>query len=75
MDPHRLVQMANQIGTFFQADPDRAAALDGIATHIKRYWDPRMRSQLLTWLDEHAGEGLSETVAEAIRANRDKLAV
>jgi formate dehydrogenase subunit delta len=74
MDPHRLVQMANQIGTFFQAEPDRAAALDGIATHIKRFWDPRMRSELITWLDEHAGEGLSELAGAAIRANRDKLA-
>jgi len=74
MDPHHLVHMANQIGAFFQAEPDRAAALDGIATHIKRFWDPRMRSQLLAWFDEHAGEGLSEITADAIRTNRDKLA-
>ena len=74
MDPHRLVQMANQIGTFFQSEPDHAAALDGIAMHIRRFWDPRMRTQILTWLDEHAGEGLSDIVAEAIRSHRDKLA-
>jgi formate dehydrogenase subunit delta len=66
--------MANQIGAFFQAEPDRALALDGIAAHLKRFWDPRMRTQLLTWLDEHGGEGLTELVAEAIRTNRDKLA-
>jgi formate dehydrogenase subunit delta len=74
MDPQHLVQMANQIGAFFKAEPDRAAALDAIALHIRRFWDPRMRSQILAWLDEHAGEGLSEIVAEAIRSNRDKLA-
>jgi formate dehydrogenase subunit delta len=74
MDPHHLVHMANQIGAFFQAEPDRAAALEGIAGHLRRFWDPRMRRQILAWLDEHGGEGLTEIVAEAIRANRDKLA-
>ena len=51
MDPHHLVHMANQIGAFFQAEPDRAAALEGIAGHLKRFWDPRMRSQILAWFD------------------------
>ena len=73
MDPQHLVHMANQIGAFFQAEPDRALALDGIAGHLKRFWEPRMRTQLLAWLDDHSGEGLTELVAEAIRANRDKL--
>jgi len=73
MDIQRLIHMANQIGAFFQAEPDRAVALEGIAAHLKRFWDPRMRKQILTWLDEHGGEGLSEIVAEAIRLNRDKL--
>ncbi len=74
MDPHHLVNMANQIGAFFQSEPDRAAALEGIAGHLKRFWDPRMRRQILAWLDEHGGEGMSDIVAEAIRINRDKLA-
>jgi formate dehydrogenase subunit delta len=74
MDPQHLVHMANQIGTFFQAEPDRTLALDGIAGHLKRFWDPRMRTQLLAWLDEHRGEGLTELVLEAVRTNRDKLA-
>ena len=74
MDPQRLVHMANQIGAFFQSEPDRALALEGIAGHLKRFWEPRMRKQLLAWLDEHRGEGLTELVLEAVRANRDKLA-
>lgn len=73
MDIHHLIKMANQIGTFFQSEPDRAAALDGIAGHIKRFWDPRMRRELLAWMDQHAGEGLSELVAEAILTRRDAL--
>lgn len=74
MDPQRLVHMANQIGAFFQTEPDRALALEGIAGHLKRFWEPRMRSQLLAWLDEHQGEGLTELVLEAVRTNRDMLA-
>jgi formate dehydrogenase subunit delta len=74
MDIQHLIKMANQIGTFFQAEPDRAAALEGIAGHIKRFWDPRMRRQIVEWVDQRSGQGLSEIVAEAIRLNRQQLA-
>jgi formate dehydrogenase subunit delta len=74
MDIQHLIKMANQIGTFFQSEPDRAAALEGIAGHIKRFWDPRMRRQIVEWVDQGSGQGLSEIVAEAIRLNRQRLA-
>lgn len=73
MDAQRLIHMANQIGAFFEAEPDRAAALEGIAGHIKRFWDPRMRREILNWVDEHDGEGLSALVLEAIRTRRSLL--
>jgi formate dehydrogenase subunit delta len=65
--------MANQIGSFFQSEPDHTLALEGIASHLKRFWEPRMRQQILAWLDEHGGEGLTDLVAEALRTNREKL--
>jgi formate dehydrogenase subunit delta len=74
MNIQRLVRMANDIGNFFKAEPDHAQAVDGVATHIKRFWDPRMRRELLTWIDEHEAQGLAPLVAEAIRAHRDRLA-
>ena len=73
MDAHKLVKMANEIAAFFDADPDRAVALAGIAGHLKRFWDPRMRRELLRWQDEHAGEGLKDSVRDALVAHRDKL--
>jgi formate dehydrogenase subunit delta len=73
MDIQHLIKMANQIGAYFQAEPDRAAALDGIAGHIKRFWDPRMRRQIVEWVERHGAEGLSELAAEAIRTARDRL--
>ena len=73
MDVHRLIKMANEIGAFFEAEPDRAVALEGVANHIERFWEPRMRRELLRWVDEHNGEGLKELVLGAIQANREKL--
>ena len=73
MDPHKLVKMANEIASFFEAEPDRAAVLEGVAGHLRRFWDPRMRRELLRWQDEHGGEGLTDTVRDAIAAHRDKL--
>jgi formate dehydrogenase subunit delta len=66
--------MANEIGAFFQADPDRKTALDGVAGHLRRFWDPRMRREILRWVDETGGSGLTPLVLDAIRANREKLA-
>jgi formate dehydrogenase subunit delta len=43
----QLVRMANDIGNFFRAEPNREDAIDGIANHISRFWTPRMREKLL----------------------------
>ncbi|MET0905578.1 MAG: formate dehydrogenase subunit delta, partial [Tardiphaga sp.] len=40
--PDRLIYMANQIGDFF-ASQGHDHAVAGIAEHIKKFWDPRMR--------------------------------
>ncbi len=73
MDTHHLVKMANDIANFFASEPDHQGARDGIAGHIRRFWDPRMRRELLKWVDEHAGEGLHPLALEALRTNHDKL--
>ena len=65
MSAERLVQMANDIGHFFAAEPKRADAIAGIAGHIQRFWDPRMRRQIAAHL-AGGGEGLEELTREAI---------
>jgi formate dehydrogenase subunit delta len=64
MSADRLVMMANQIGKFFapQRDGDPAAA---IATHIRKFWDPRMRAAIVAHLDK-GGEGLEDPVRQAV---------
>lgn len=75
MDLETLVHMANRIGEFFAAMPDRDEAREGIATHIQRYWAPQMRKALLEQLDEAREAGLQELVVEAVRSKRQMLAV
>ena len=63
----QLVKMANQIEAFFRAESDRQIAVAGIANHVKRFWDPRMRKQILSYV--HAGGGgLGDLAVEAIKA-------
>ncbi len=63
-----MIRMANQIAAFFEAYP-RQEALDGIAKHIKNFWDPRMRQQLNEYLDG-GGEGLSPLAISALAPKR-----
>ncbi|KAB2639125.1 MAG: formate dehydrogenase subunit delta [Verrucomicrobia bacterium] len=69
MDQQHLVRMANSIGDFFEAMPDRQEALGGIAGHIKRFWEPRMRKELMAYVDA-GGHGLQDIVREAIAGDR-----
>jgi formate dehydrogenase subunit delta len=64
-----LIQMANDIGNFFRAQP-RQEAVAGIANHIRSFWSPQMREKLMGQLD--AGViGLDDLPREALRSLRD----
>lgn len=70
MDPRRLTAMANQIGAFFRAQGE-AAAVAGIEDHLRKFWDPRMRREIVAHL-QAGGEGLAPTVRAAVaRLARD----
>lgn len=60
----KLVYMANQIGTFFKSQ-GQDVAVKGISEHIRKFWDPRMRSKIFAHLDQ-GGEGLDPLVREAL---------
>ena len=66
MNSNNLVSMANQIGDFFAAMPDHNEALDGIADHIKKFWDPRMRRALKQHIEQENGQGLNALVRESL---------
>ena len=75
MDEQNLIDMANRIGEFFDSMPDRNEALDGVADHIRRFWEPRMRRRLLEALDrpDAAGIQMSPIVKEALLRHRVQL--
>jgi formate dehydrogenase subunit delta len=64
MSPDRLVYMANQIGAFFKSQGP-GKAVPGIAEHIRKFWDPRMRKAILAHLDA-GGSGLDPSVRDAL---------
>jgi formate dehydrogenase subunit delta len=64
MSPDRLIYMANQIGAFFRSQ-GHDQAVSGIADHIHKFWDPRMRSAIFAHLDA-GGAGLDPNVREAL---------
>jgi len=73
MDLDNLIHMANRIGAFFAPMPERDAALIGIADHIRKFWDPRMRRQILAALDAGEAEGLDALVRTALETHRAAL--
>jgi len=62
-----LVGMANDIGAFFASETDQNVAADGIRQHIRKYWDPRMRSQIIAHYKETGGAGMEGPVRAAVQ--------
>jgi formate dehydrogenase subunit delta len=56
-------RMVNDIARQFRHLPPAEAA-DAVASHVRRFWDPRMRARLLE-LAEHDGDGLDPLAIEA----------
>jgi len=66
MDVDRLVAMANDIAAFFDSEPDKGLAVEGVRFHLTRFWDPRMRREILAHA-EAGGAGLVPTALAAVR--------
>ena len=63
-----LIKMTNEIGQFFagvEVNDPQAAARD-VANHLKRYWEPRMRAQMLKYYEERQGAGLTDLGRNAV---------
>lgn len=65
MKPEHMVHMANQIAGFFAAYP-REQAIDGIADHLKKFWEPRMRAALIDYV-KGGGAGLQELALASVK--------
>jgi formate dehydrogenase subunit delta len=65
MEIGRLVAMANDIANFFDSEPDKKVAAEGVRFHISRFWEPRMRREIIAHVAA-GGAGLSPTARDAV---------
>jgi formate dehydrogenase subunit delta len=61
-----LIKMANEISYFFEGEAGHEGAPAAVASHLKRYWEPRMRKDILKHYELNAGEGLEEVALKAV---------
>jgi len=65
MTQEKMVHMANQIAMFFASYPhDQAVA--GVLDHFKKFWEPRMRAQIIGYV-AGGGGGLHMLALEAVK--------
>jgi formate dehydrogenase subunit delta len=64
----KLVMMANQIAKFYEPQT-RIEPVGAIATHIRKFWDPRMRAAIIAHLDQGAAglDGLARQAVERLK--------
>ena len=71
MRAEHLVTMANDIGAFFDAKANKSEAAQDIANHLTRFWDPRMRREIVAHYRQGGG-GLHPTVHSGVALLAEK---
>jgi formate dehydrogenase subunit delta len=61
-----LIKMANQITSFWEGEVGEDAAATEVATHLRRYWEPRMRAQMIAYYEQRQGSGLNDVAKKAV---------
>lgn len=72
MNTKHLIEMANQISEFFDSMPGEAAE-QGVAEHIRKFWDPRMRRAILATLDTPSANEMTALTRIALTHHRTAL--
>ena len=62
---NNMIHMANQIALYFAAYPHETAVA-GVADHIQKFWEKKMRQQLQAYITG-SGAGLHALVLEAAK--------
>ena len=65
MSPDHMIHMANQIALYFNSYPHEDA-VTGVADHLQKYWERRMKTQIIQYIAQ-GGNGLHELVVEAVK--------
>ncbi|MGQ0442071.1 MAG: formate dehydrogenase subunit delta [Methylophilaceae bacterium] len=67
MRVEKLIKMANQVGDFYGAFPDKEEVKREIAGHLNRFWNLNMRQSIANHVAEKQGLGLHAHVIQAIQ--------
>ena len=65
MNIDHLIKMANEIGSFFSGESAPGQAPRDVAGHLKRFWEPRMRREIVAHL-ARGGAGLTDVARDAV---------
>lgn len=65
MNTQHLTKMVNEIAAFFRGESGPEKAIGEVATHLNRYWDPRMRREIVAHYAK-GGDGLSDISLKAV---------
>ena len=68
-----IIKQANQIASFFESMPDQVQADRDFVTHIRKFWDPRMRRDLLSLVADASAADAHPMVIRAVRAYRGEI--
>ena len=72
MNGDQLVRMINDISCFFVSESDQNEAVEGVVGHVTKFWDPRMRSQIVSHVAQTDGAGLTELSRLAVNRLGEK---
>jgi len=65
MNIDHMVKMANEISAFFSGESKPGEAPRDVAGHLRRYWEPRMRRQIIAHYHNGAA-GLEDVARQAV---------
>ena len=65
MNTDHLIKMANEIAAFFAGESGPEKAPQEVATHLKKFWEVRMRREIVAHVQK-GGAGMSEVAREAV---------
>ena len=66
MNIDHMIKMANEITSFWEGEVGQDKAANEVATHLKRYWEPRMRGQMIGYFEQRQGAGLNDVAKAAV---------
>ncbi len=73
MSADKIAHMANQIALFMESKP-HAEGIDGFASHINDFWEPRMRRQFFELIDRGGAEFRPLVIEAAAKVRRPQAA-